>query len=121
MAAVAPDRELSARAYSAPPLRPGTAAERAAVRDRHLTPVLDDLFARSEREARAGARIVAWSEAAALVLEEDREATVARAAELAEREQVYLQVSMIVLLRDAGRGERDTGQREPCGAARPAG
>jgi apolipoprotein N-acyltransferase len=105
VAALAPDRELSAQAFSAPPLRPGTTAERAAARDRHLTPVLDDLFVRSEREARAGARIVAWSEAAAPVLEEDRDAMIARAAELAEREQVYLQVSMIVLLRDAGRDD----------------
>jgi apolipoprotein N-acyltransferase len=105
VAAIAPNRELSTLAFSAPRLRPGTAGERAAARDRHFTPVLDDLFARSEREAEAGARILAWSEAAALVLEEDREAMIARAAELARREQVYLQVSMIVLLRDAGRGE----------------
>jgi apolipoprotein N-acyltransferase len=105
VAAMAPDRELSTLAFSAPPLRPGTAAERAAARDRHFTPVLDDLFARSEREARAGARIVTWSEAAALVLEEDLEATLARAARLAEQEQLYLQVSMIVLLRDAGRAD----------------
>jgi apolipoprotein N-acyltransferase len=103
VAALAPDRQLSERAYSAPRLRPGTGAERAAARDRHFTPVLDDLFARSQREARAGARIVSWSEAAARVLEEDQAAMIARAAQLAEREQVYLQVSMIVLLRDAGR------------------
>jgi apolipoprotein N-acyltransferase len=101
VAALAPDRELSDRAYSAPPLRPGTGPERAAARDRYFTPVLDDLFARSQREAQAGAKIVTWSEAASPVLEEDREATVARAAELAEREQVYLQLSMIVLLQDA--------------------
>jgi apolipoprotein N-acyltransferase len=102
VAALAPDRELSELAYSGPKLRPGTAAERVAVREQHLTPVLDDLFTRSQQEARAGAKIVSWSEAAAVVLEEDKDAMVARAAELAEREQVYLQVAMIVLLKDAG-------------------
>jgi apolipoprotein N-acyltransferase len=102
VAALAPDRELSDLAYSAPLLRPGTGPERAAASDRYFAPVLDDLFARSQREAQAGAKIVSWSEASARVLEEDREAMVARAAELAEREQVYLQVSMMVLLRDAG-------------------
>jgi apolipoprotein N-acyltransferase len=103
VAALAPDRELSELAYSAPTLLPGTAAERAAASVRHFTPVLDDLFARSQQEARAGAKIISWSEASARVLEEEMDAMVARAAALAEREQVYLQVSMIVLRRDAGR------------------
>ena len=98
VAALAPDRELSDLAYAAPSGGARTTAERAAVRNSHLTPVLDDLFARSGREARAGAKIISWSEAAALVLEEDQPAVLARAAELARQEQVYLQISMIVLL-----------------------
>ncbi len=110
VAALAPNRGLSDLAYAAPEGGARTTAERAAVRDSHLAPVLDDLFARSEHEARAGAKIISWSEAAALVLEEDQRTVVARAAELARQEQVYLQVSMIVLLArpDPERGVRNT-------------
>src|SRR5918998_2921569 len=60
--------------------------------------LLDELFARSEREAVAGAEVIAWSEAAARTLQEDQAAVVSRAAELARRHGVYLQVSMIVQL-----------------------
>ena len=90
VAALAPDRELNDRAY--------------AERGEHMAPVLDELFTRSEAEARAGARIIAWSEAAALVPEEDQPGVVERAAELADTENVYLQISMIVLLTDPDRG-----------------
>ena len=98
VAALAPNRELSDLAFGAPSSDARTTALRAAVRNSHLDPVLNDLFARSAREARAGAKIISWSEAAALVLEEDQQAVVARAAALAREEQMYLQVSMIVLL-----------------------
>ena len=65
VAALAPDRQLSDLAYSAPDLSSGDQAGRATVRDEYFAPVLDDLFERSEREALAGAKIIAWSEAAA--------------------------------------------------------
>ncbi|SDZ10071.1 apolipoprotein N-acyltransferase [Geodermatophilus africanus] len=104
VAALAPDRRLSDQAYAAPPLTPGDPAQRAAVRDEYFRPVLDELFERSEREAEAGAEIIAWSEAAARTLEEDQAAVVARAADLAREHEVYLQVSMIVQLADAGDG-----------------
>ncbi|HEX8488872.1 MAG TPA: nitrilase-related carbon-nitrogen hydrolase, partial [Propionibacteriaceae bacterium] len=98
VAALAPDRELSDLAYASAAGAARTTQERAAVRDGQLRPVLDDLFRRSAEEARAGAKIVSWSEAAALVLQEDQPAVVARAAELARQERIYLQISMIVLL-----------------------
>jgi apolipoprotein N-acyltransferase len=98
VAALAPDRELSDLAYASAAGEARTTQERAAVRDTQLRPVLDDLFQRSAEEARAGAKIISWSEAAALVLQEDQPAVVTRAAELARQEQVYLQISMIVLL-----------------------
>lgn len=104
VAALAPDRQLSDLAYSAPDLTTADPAERVAVRDEYLRPVLDELFRRSEREAVAGARIIAWSEAAVRTLEEEQAAVVARAADLAVRHGVYLQVSMIVQLTDAGDG-----------------
>jgi apolipoprotein N-acyltransferase len=98
VAALAPDRELSELAYSAPDLTSGSQDERVTARDEHFAPVLDDLFERSEQEAVAGAKIIAWSEAAARTLEEDQDGVVARAAELAREHEVYLQVSMIVQL-----------------------
>lgn len=98
VAALAPDRQLSDLAYSAPDLSSGDQAERAGVRDTYFAPVLDDLFERSEREAIGGAKVIAWSEAAARTLEEDQAAVVSRAADLAREHEVYLQVSMIVQL-----------------------
>lgn len=90
VAALAPDRALNDRAYADP--------------GKHAPRLLDDLFTRSEAEARAGARIIAWSEAAALVPEAEQTAVVERAAKLADTEDVYLQISMIVLLADPDRG-----------------
>jgi apolipoprotein N-acyltransferase len=102
VAALAPDRDLSTAAFSAPRLRPEQTEQRSAVSDERFAPLLDDLFARSETEAKAGAKIVVWSEAAALVLVEDQRAVVQRAAELAAQEGIYLQISMIVLLNTDG-------------------
>jgi len=98
VAALAPDRALSELAYAAPDLTSGSQAERVLARNEHFAPVLDDLFARSEREALAGAKIIAWSEAAARTLEEDQPRVIDRAADLARKHRVYLQVSMIVQL-----------------------
>jgi apolipoprotein N-acyltransferase len=61
-------------------------------------PQLDELFTRTRREARAGAQIVAWPEAGALVLKEDELQFLARAATLAREEQIYLQVALISFL-----------------------
>jgi len=99
VAALAPDRQLSELAYSAPDLSSSDQAGRAIVREDYFAPVLDDLFERSEREALAGAKIIAWSEAAARTLQEEQAGVVARAADLAREHEVYLQVSMIVQLR----------------------
>ena len=98
VAALAPDRQLSDLAYSSPDLRGAGPQQRAAVRDAHFQPVIEELFTRSAREARAGARIIAWSEAAARTLEEDQAAVIARAADIARQHGVYLQVSMMVQL-----------------------
>ena len=97
VAALAPNRELSDLALHTSS-RARTTTERAKVREENLAPVLDDLFARSQREAQAGAKIISWSEAAALIFQEDQAAVVARASQLADQEDVYLQISMIVLL-----------------------
>ncbi|KQR11917.1 nitrilase-related carbon-nitrogen hydrolase [Cellulomonas sp. Leaf334] len=103
VAALAPDRRLIDLAYSAPDIGSGDPSGRAAVSKEYFAPVLDDLFERSAREAVAGARIIAWSEAAALTLQEEQEDVVARAGRLAREHGVYVQVSMIVQL-SADRG-----------------
>lgn len=102
VAALAPDRHLSELAYSAPDLEGVSPAERASKRDEHFAPVLDELFSRSEQEAIGGAKIIAWSEAAARTMEEDQANVVARAADLARKHGVYLQVSMIMQLAASG-------------------
>ena len=71
--------------------------------EEYFAPVLDDLFERSAREAVAGARIIAWSEAPARTLQEEQDDVVARAGRLAREHGVYVQVSMMVQLpADAG-------------------
>jgi apolipoprotein N-acyltransferase len=49
-------------------------------------PQIDDLFARTQQEARAGAKIVAWPEAAVLALKEDEAELIGRARTLAREE-----------------------------------
>jgi apolipoprotein N-acyltransferase len=54
----------------------------------------EDLLERSDREAKAGAKIIFWSEEAATVLAEDEAALVARGSALAARDHVILGMSM---------------------------
>jgi apolipoprotein N-acyltransferase len=77
-------------------LMPGTPADRADARDRFFAPIVEDLFARTEREARNGANIIAWGETAAPVLEEDVPALIEQAAAVARQHALYLQVGLIV-------------------------
>lgn len=50
----------------------------------------DDLLARAEREMQAGARIVFWGEANAIVMKDDEAAFVTRGAQLAAKYRAYL-------------------------------
>jgi apolipoprotein N-acyltransferase len=74
---------------------PGTPAQRADAGLR-FTPIIGDLFRRSEQAARDGARIIVWGETAAPVLEEDVGALVARAAALARQHGLYVQIGLIM-------------------------
>ncbi|HEY6764118.1 MAG TPA: nitrilase-related carbon-nitrogen hydrolase [Candidatus Sulfotelmatobacter sp.] len=56
--------------------------------------IRDDLMTRSEREARAGAKIIFWSEGAATVLKQDEPELLARASALAAKYQMYFGVSL---------------------------
>jgi apolipoprotein N-acyltransferase len=64
-----------------------------------FTPIVDELFARTEQQARAGAKIVVWSEAAAFALKEDEPELIARAQTLARQADIYLQMSVVFALR----------------------
>lgn len=61
--------------------------------------VTDDLLAASEREARAGARIIVWPETGAGVLTGDRAELITRVGVLARTHGVYLELGLGVLSR----------------------
>jgi apolipoprotein N-acyltransferase len=58
---------------------------------------IDDLLERSEQEARAGARIIFWSEGAGYVLEQDETALIERGGMLASQEGIYLGMALATL------------------------
>ncbi len=58
---------------------------------------IDDLLERSEREARAGARIIFWSEGAGYVLKEDEAALIERGGTIASQEGIYLGMALATL------------------------
>src|SRR5215207_6256743 len=99
IAGVAPNRAAS-DALMAAAIGSGarTAPERAEIRERYFTPMLDDLFRRTEQTARAGAQVVVWAEAAAFEFVEDKAAVVDRAQAVARAEQIYLQIGVVYLL-----------------------
>ncbi len=99
IAGLAPNRAAS-DAFMAARVAPGarTAGERAEIRERYLTPLLDDLVDRTQRAARDGARIVVWAEASAYEFVEDRNAIVERARAVARSEGIYLQIGVVWLL-----------------------
>jgi apolipoprotein N-acyltransferase len=83
-----------------------TQADRALARSAFTT-LDDDLLARSQQEARAGAKIVVWPEASpvgANILQEDEPALIQRASALAQQEGIYLDMAMGVFLPGAGNG-----------------
>jgi len=60
----------------------------------------DDLLTKSDREARAGARLVFWSEGAAPVLRADEPALLAKGAGLARRDGIWLGMAMTSFARE---------------------
>jgi apolipoprotein N-acyltransferase len=96
---LAPNRAASdalMKAKLAPGVR--SAAERAELRARYLTPMLDDLVARTHRAAQAGARIVVWAEASVYEFVEDKDAVVEQARSVARAEGIYLQIGVLWML-----------------------
>lgn len=74
-----------------------TQAQRELIRQAYA-PVNDELFSRSEQEARAGARIILWPECGANLLQEDEASLLARASALARTTGTYLDLGMCVIL-----------------------
>jgi apolipoprotein N-acyltransferase len=81
-----PDPKVVDRFFSHQPLTP---EEIATIRERS-TAIDNDLLKRSEREAKAGARIIFWGEANAPVLKEDENDLIRRGGILAQRNGIYL-------------------------------
>lgn len=78
-----------------------TPAERERARQaaaRTAAPLSDYMFSRSEQEARAGAKIIVWSEGATGVFQEDEAALVTRGSALARTMGFYLDMGMGVTL-----------------------
>ena len=71
-------------------------ADRAALQG-ELTRNLDDLFARTAQEARAGAQIVVWAETAAFILKENEAAVIDRARASAREAHIYLQLGLMTI------------------------
>lgn len=63
-----------------------------------LAPVTDDLVAATDREARAGARIVVWPETQARVLADDRQRLLGRVAGIARKRQVYVNTAFALAI-----------------------
>ena len=83
-----------------------TQADRALARSAFTT-LDNDLLARSQQEARAGAKIVVWPEASpvgAQVLQEDEPALIQQGSILAQQTGIYLDMGLAVFLPDVGKG-----------------
>jgi apolipoprotein N-acyltransferase len=78
-------------------LTPGTPDQRASFHTQ-AAPLLDELFTRTEQQARAGAHVVSWFEDAAIILKEDEPAAIQRGQDLARRESIYLEMGLLVIL-----------------------
>ena len=82
-------------------LREATPAERQAfaqVLAQTSAPINDELFAQSLQEARAGAKIIVWSEGAAGVLQEDEASLLTRASAFTRTTGTYLDMGVFELL-----------------------
>ena len=85
-----PDPKVVGRFFRHAPLTP---AEISTIRERSAA-IDDDLLRRSEREARAGARIVFWGEANAPVLKDDEDELIRRGGILAKSNGIYLGMAL---------------------------
>ena len=78
-------------------LTPGTPAQRASFQ-MQAAPLLEELFDRTEQQARAGAQLVSWFEDAAIILKEDEPAAIERGRDLARKHGIYIELGLLVIL-----------------------
>ncbi|WP_163510848.1 nitrilase-related carbon-nitrogen hydrolase [Fodinicola acaciae] len=90
----AKERQRQIDNFHTPELRP----EQKPVLRKAFAIVNDDLFARTRVEADAGAKIVAWPEAGALVLHDDYADFLTKAGQLASEKHIYLDTGIAVVL-----------------------
>ncbi|MEJ2107742.1 MAG: nitrilase-related carbon-nitrogen hydrolase [Acidiferrobacteraceae bacterium] len=81
-----------------PAVLPGLTTERREKLRQAFARVHDSFFLRSEREARAGARVIVWPEANLMVFEEDESAVLERARGFAREHGVHLVLGMATVL-----------------------
>lgn len=86
------EAQASFGAFFQRPDDPRFAAARA-----EMSRINDELLRLTRREAQAGARIVAWSEANAFLLKSEEPAYIARARQLAREEGIYLLMGVVTL------------------------
>jgi apolipoprotein N-acyltransferase len=77
--------------------------------------VLDSLFTLSEREAKAGAKIILWAEAAGLVAAEEESALLKRATALAREHQLHLALPLATVHREPPKFENKVAMLTPEG------
>lgn len=80
-----------------------TPAEQASARS-VFAPITEDLFARTQQEARAGAKIVVWPESGTTVLQADVPALIQRASALSRQEGIYLELGLGIIPAQAASG-----------------
>ncbi len=97
------DRQLAHANLMALETGKAAPAVRASVRPM-FAQVTEDLFARTQQEASAGAKIIVWPEVAVSVLQEDEPALIQRASALARQEGIYLELGLGVLPAQAASG-----------------
>lgn len=97
VAALAPSEAQLSSIFDLPNKNFTTEAAREAGRTRFM-PVVEDLFTRTEQEAKSGAKIIFWSEGASMLLKEDEAAVIERGRILARQEHIYLQLGLMIIL-----------------------
>jgi apolipoprotein N-acyltransferase len=75
----------------------------------------DDVFSRSLEQARAGAKIISWTEGGALVVKEDEASLLERGRQFARQEGVYLNMGIVVFMTQPPYGENETVLVDPSG------
>lgn len=70
-----------------------------------MAPIYERYLQASVREARAGAQIVVWPEVAAEGFQDDLDAMLARAQDIARQESIYLAVGLNIISPDTSEGE----------------